>query len=329
MSPDLAVVADLSRVTGAAEDRPAVVPIDALLASDSPRLNGENAEHVQTLAKLRDALPPILVHHETMRVIDGMHRLRAARLRGDETIAVEYFKGSEDDVFALSVRLNIAHGLPLSREDRMAAAERLLKVYPYWSNRRIAVNAGLSATSIASLRRRSTGQGEQLTARVGRDGRVRPLHASEGRLRASRVIADNPHASLREIAERAGIAAATAKDVRDRMRRGEDPVPAQRKAAREKVTAAAPGPDEGSAERTSPAAIGPTLSNMRKDPSLRTDAGRTLLQLLSAHSIGDDAQWDLWMRGVPEHRKDMLAQAARRCADRWLRFANELETRRM
>lgn len=68
---------------------------------------------------------------------------------------------------------------------------------------------------------------------------------------------------------------------------------------------------------------------MRKDPSLRTDAGRTLLQLLSAHSIGDDAQWDLWMRGVPEHRKDMLAQAARRCADRWLRFANELETRRM
>jgi ParB-like chromosome segregation protein Spo0J len=324
------VAAEVSRVTGAARDRPAVVPIGALLASDSPRLKGENAEHVQTLAKLRDTLPPILVHPETMRVIDGMHRLRAARLRGDETIAVEYFKGSEDDVFALSVRLNIAHGLPLSREDRMAAAGRLLKAYPYWSNRRIAVNAGLSATSIASLRRRSADQDEQLTARVGRDGRVRPLRASEGRLRASQVIAANPHASLREIAERAGIAAATAKDVRDRMRRGEDPVPSRRKAAQENVTvSSAPVPGEGSAERTTLAAIGPTLSNMRQDPSLRTDAGRLLLQMLSAHSIGDDAQWDRLMRSVPEHRKDMLARAARRCADRWLRFANELETRRM
>ncbi|KOG40965.1 hypothetical protein ADK37_07060, partial [Streptomyces resistomycificus] len=281
--------------------------VGALVAGDSPRLNGESAQHVRMLARLGDVLPPVVVHRETMRVVDGMHRLRAAQLRGEQTIAVEYFEGGEVDVFALSVRLNIAHGLPLSREDRTAAAGRLLETFPFWSNRRIAVNAGLSASTVASLRRRSAGPGGQLGARVGRDGRVRPLRAAEGRLRASRVIADNPRASLREIAQQAGIAAATAKDVRDRMRRGQDPV--------RPPAAARPGGHD--IPPAGPAAVGPALAGMRKDPALRTDAGRMLLQLLSAHCIGDDAQWERLLAGVPEHRKDTLAQAARHCADAW------------
>jgi len=67
----------------------------SLLAADSPRLAGEDAEHIWILAASEASLPPILVHHPSMRVIDGMHRLRAAVLRGDEQIAVDYFHGSE------------------------------------------------------------------------------------------------------------------------------------------------------------------------------------------------------------------------------------------
>jgi uncharacterized protein YerC len=314
-----------------ARRRRATVPVDSLLDSDSPRINGENSERIQMLAGLESPLPPILVHRETMRVIDGMHRLKAVRLRGEDTIDVEFFEGGEVEAFTLAVWLNITHGLPLSQADRTAAAKRLLQARPYWSDRRIAANAGLAAGTVASIRRRSTGQNEQLNARVGRDGRIRPLQATEGRLRASQVIAANPGASLREIAEQAGIATATAKDVRDRIRQGQDPLPATRQPAKESPAApeALPQPVGGrTATRISAAAIGLLLPNMRKDPSLRTEAGRMLLQMLSIHSIGDEAKWLRLARSVPGHRADILAQAARRCADHWLRFANELETRR-
>jgi hypothetical protein len=64
------------------------VPLSRLVTGDSPRLCGENSSHARMLASLRDALPPISVHRPTMRVIDGMHRLRAARLRGADKIKV-------------------------------------------------------------------------------------------------------------------------------------------------------------------------------------------------------------------------------------------------
>ncbi|WP_328838899.1 hypothetical protein [Streptomyces europaeiscabiei] len=311
--------------------RTAVVDIDSLRASDSPRLGGENGDHARMLAEQEEPLPPVLVHHPSMRVIDGMHRLAAARLRGSTTIEVEYFDGDEAEVFALSVELNIAHGLPLSQADRAAAAERILETHPYWSDRRVATNAGLAPSTVAAIRRRSTGRSDQLNApRVGRDGRIRPLQATEGRLRASQVIAANPTASLREIAARAGIATATAKDVRDRIRRGQDPVPQAQPAKPRVAPREEPGRGAGGRDTShmSAAAIGLILPNLRKDPSLRTEAGRLLLQMLGMHSIGDEARWRRLAQSVPGHRAPVLAQAARRCADHWLRLANELEMRR-
>ena len=59
------------------------VPVSALRAGQSPRQAGENLEHVRALADTTDELPPIIVRRADMRVVDGMHRLRAARLRGD------------------------------------------------------------------------------------------------------------------------------------------------------------------------------------------------------------------------------------------------------
>ncbi|MEO6082284.1 MAG: transposase [Umezawaea sp.] len=61
------------------------------------RTNGEDPEHATALARSAVELPPVLVHRPTMRVLDGMHRLNAARLRGDRSIDVVFFDGDEPD----------------------------------------------------------------------------------------------------------------------------------------------------------------------------------------------------------------------------------------
>src|SRR6266571_447533 len=89
------------------------VPVGLLLAGDSPRLKGENAQHIRMLANSEVSLPAILVHRETMRVVDGMHRLRATLMKGQETIEVQFFEGSEDEAFIRAIAANTEHGLPL------------------------------------------------------------------------------------------------------------------------------------------------------------------------------------------------------------------------
>ncbi|MCZ9343092.1 ParB/RepB/Spo0J family partition protein, partial [Streptomyces sp. TRM76130] len=79
------------------------VEIGSLVVEGSPRSAGEDQDHIQALVEVRTPLPPVLVHRQTMRVIDGIHRLRAAQLRGDDKIAVAYFDGSESDAFVLAV----------------------------------------------------------------------------------------------------------------------------------------------------------------------------------------------------------------------------------
>ncbi|MGH3925165.1 MAG: streptomycin biosynthesis regulator, partial [Pseudonocardiaceae bacterium] len=58
-----------------------VLSINSLLLDDSPRQDGENGEHVRVLAESEEQLPPIVVHGQSMRVIDGTHRIRAAVMR--------------------------------------------------------------------------------------------------------------------------------------------------------------------------------------------------------------------------------------------------------
>src|SRR5262245_30551600 len=85
------------------------VPLRQLLPADSPRSGGEDAKHIRVLAATDAALPPILVHRATMRVVDGMHRVGAARLQGRDEILVEFFDGSEAEAFVVAVRKNMDH----------------------------------------------------------------------------------------------------------------------------------------------------------------------------------------------------------------------------
>ncbi|MBB4893158.1 ParB-like chromosome segregation protein Spo0J [Streptomyces olivoverticillatus] len=315
------------------QQRTVLLPIAALLPADSPRLAGEDAQHVQALARLDTPLPPIVVHRASMRVVDGMHRLRAARLRGDERIAARFFDGSDEDAFVYAVRVNILHGLPLTQAERAAAAERIIRTHPQWSDRLIASAAGLAASTVASLRKKVSDRAAQLNARTGRDGRVRPLNAAEGRRRACALIAAKPQASLREIADAAGIALGTARDVRLRIRQGQDPVPKKLRDAENRDVNRPVGRTTTTPAAAPPVAppppvtdAGPALPRLRKDPSLRlTEGGRALLHLLSSHPGGERTR--RLLESVPAHRRTAVAQAARACAESWLRFASELERR--
>jgi DNA-binding CsgD family transcriptional regulator len=305
------------------------ISVSLLIAGDSPRLRGEDEEHIRVLAGADAAMPPILVQRGTMRVIDGMHRLRAALLKGDDTIDVGFFEGSDDEAFVAAVQANMAHGLPLTMADRQAAAERILSSHPLRSNRWIAAVTGLAAGTVASIRRRIEAGDDRVKERIGRDGRLRPLNTASGRMIARDALTAHPEASLREIAKIAGISTGTVRDVRDRLRRGEDPVPERQTRAQRRRLAAVGSPGQ----ETGPRGASPRpersraslLQALRKDPSLRlTESGRALLRWLDARAAGP-GQWADVLVAAPPHCSYIVAQLARLCADEWLEVAAQLE----
>ncbi|GAB3874591.1 ParB N-terminal domain-containing protein [Kibdelosporangium lantanae] len=302
------------------------VPIDSLLPADSPRLSGESMEHARMLAASEAELPPIVVHRPTRRVIDGMHRLKAAALRGQDDILVRFYEGDDEDAFIVAVETNIAHGLPLSLADRTAAAVRIVAGRPQWSDRRIAAVTGLAASTVGAIRRRSTDRTVQSATaaanRIGRDGKVRPIDRTTGRLRASEFIKTRPEASVREIARAAGVSPATALDVRNRMRDGMSPIPEGRSGGSKKYPAPRTPLDRAiGAEIDS----GIVLQDLKKDPSLRfTEIGRALLRWLDTHTAGLE-HWKQHADNVPAHSKHAIAKLARQNSDAWQELAQYLE----
>ena len=293
---------------------PVTVAISSLIVVDSPRQCGEDPDHVKRLAEVYPTFPPIVVHRETMRVVDGIHRLRAAQANGANAIRVRFFEGAARDVYLFAVSENVSHGLPLSTADRKNAAERIMRSHPHISDRGIAAVVGLAHRTVSTLRPRPTGYVPQLDRRVGRDGRNRPVDATYGRNLAAGFIRDNPNASLREIARAASISPETARDVRKRLERGEDIGPNENQATRKVpdrcAVPVAPAQD--------PAAV---LDSLRNDPSLRlNDAGKVLLRVLSSQVI-EPKDWEGLWRHVPSHCRDRVAMLVRERAMSWNRFA--------
>jgi ParB-like chromosome segregation protein Spo0J len=288
--------------------------LSALVLGAGPRSRAD-PDHVQLLTECDTVLPPILVHRRNMRVVDGVHRVLAARARGRTTITAQWFEGDERDAFLLAVQLNTIHGLPLTREDRKRAAVKILHSHPDMSDRAIAVLAGLGGRVVAGLRREHTAGVSE--PRVGRDGRVRPASTAAGRTVAAEVIRDDPDASLREIARRAGISVGTARDVRRRLAEGRDPVPGA------DAQPAVPGPVGADAERADHVSVFNVLCN---DPSFRlNEVGRLVLQQLHAQ-LRRIEDWRDLAPGVPPHGRAAVAEILARCADDLLRTAETLRT---
>ncbi|MFE0823613.1 transcriptional regulator [Streptomyces sp. NPDC058794] len=313
----------------------ASVPVSSLVPGYSPRLRGEDTAHVARLAELDEPLPPILVERSTMRVIDGMHRLMAACAKGRTTIEVQFFQGAAEEAFLLAVRSNTAHGLPLTREDRRAAAERILAQWSHLSDRAVARIAGIGAKTVAILRSASAGAEPCPQARQGRDGRIRPLDGAEGRRKAAELLAQRPQASLREVARQAGISPATVSDVRKRLASGRSPVPERDMPEHRPAigTRTCPEPQGSAAEHTTtvprpPSPLRPVedapMDKLLRDPSLRhKESGRQLLRLLQRSAL-EPGELRKMAEVVPSHCADLVADLAREHAGRWAEFAREV-----
>lgn len=313
----------LLALRGALADAPVErVPIARLRVAGSPRSAPEDPEYARSLADVVDALPPVVVHRATMTVVDGIHRLRAAELRGRTTIQVRYVDGSAADARVLAVALNVTHGLPLTLAERTAAAERILAAHPEWSDRAVASLAGLSPGKTAAVRGRLLGAAAPGARRIGRDGRARPVDPAAGRERAAALLRKSPTASLRQIAREAGISPATVADVRTRMNRtglnGGSGGPGEREAG---------GGHRGTS--CPPGEAGPELARLhgvlRRDPALRfSETGRSFLRLLEAGAVLARHREGI-AAGLPPHCKASAARLAQAYAESWQRLAEELQ----
>ena len=302
------------------------VDIDSLVLGESPRTTGLSPEHVRLLAESDAPVPPILLQRGTRRVVDGHHRVEAARMRGETAIPAKFFDGDEDDVFLMAVQMNKAHGLPLTLAEREAAAIRIIASRPHYSDRSIAAIAGLSGKTVGAIRRR-TMQDDRSQVRLGSDGRSRPTSTADARRVAAQAIAEHPNASLRQIARMAGVSPGTVRDVRERLRRGEEPVP-----DRQRTSLAAVSTGTGTVSRVPAAGSSQALRDrdallhsLMNDPTLKfTESGRSLLRWLYAHAAGLD-EWPDLIGGLPPHCAYTLVELARSCSAQWDLFAVQLE----
>ena len=314
------------------------------------RGGGLDQSHIELLCEAAAPLPPIVVHRPTMRVVDGLHRVQAARRKGTTTLTAEYFDGTEDEAFALSVFLNVGHGLALTRAERRAALHAILDSHPEWSDRFVGRMVGLSHRTVATARR-AAGDASNTSSRIGVDGKVRPIDPAAGRHRAAALLAETPDLTLRELARRAGISASTAKDVRARLHRGLDPVstpgrPADNLTSSHSdngldpdtstdIAASFGRPDELSGAQpdrlvaNTPMAPIPNvlLERLRKDPAVRfNESGRQLVRQLAA-THGAFVQVQVSLGAVPAHCSPALAQIARSYAAAWKALAEKVEGR--
>ncbi|WP_167828682.1 ParB N-terminal domain-containing protein [Streptomyces sp. MZ04] len=307
------------------------VRIDSLVLEGSPRQAGEDENHTRLLAESGNALPSIIVHRPTMRVIDGMHRVQAALLNGKEEISARLLECDERVAFVLAVQANITHGLPLSHSDRKLAAERIIASNPQWSDRAVAAASGLSDKTVARIRAQAAADSPESGTRLGRDGRRRPVDSADRRRLAAAMIREQPGAGNREIARVAGLSPATVRDVRHRTMLGEDPVPARYRqddqASQEpsgpqrRLVPSRPG------SRTPVVHMAAILGRLRSDPALRmNDTGRHILRWLHHHTI-NPGEMQYLGHHLPDHWTNCVADLARGYATAWGDLAEQLDKR--
>jgi ParB-like chromosome segregation protein Spo0J len=328
-------------------DAPVVrIPVGLLVPGDSARMDGENRSHVALMASASE-LPPIVVHRPTMQVIDGMHRLSAAKLQDQESVDVRFFDGTADEAFAIGVFANITHGLPLSRKDRKAAAVRILDTYPYWSDRRVGSTTGLSHHTIATLRKCAGGQSNKLNKRLGKDGKVRPLSGAAGRTAAAELIQADRTASLREVAKKAGVCPSTVRSVRSQLDQqsdqGGDPAAAREAQDHVRDDPQTIGPrrdvDEkrrgtisvgsrvASLAASRPSSTHAALKRLQVNPALRfSQDGRMLVRLLTI-SLANATDCERLADGAPEHCLNTVAEIASAIGDAWYQIAGDLRSK--
>ncbi|MGR8007416.1 hypothetical protein [Streptomyces hypolithicus] len=149
---------------------------------------------------------------------------------------------------------------------------------------------------------------------------------------AAEVIRQNPAASLREIARRAGISVGTARDVRYRLDQGRPAVPGSRRSDGPAGTAdptatRLPAPDEDRSGRGAAPDLARRITlfhGLRNDPSLRlSESGRLVLHRLHTQ-LRTTEEWRRLAPTIPLHGRSAVADILSACADDLKGMAQEL-----
>lgn len=301
------------------------VALARLVVKRSIREGGVNQEHVRRLMRLGGRWPPILVHEETGVVIDGVHRVAAARMLGLLRLDASLFTGGPDAALIEFVRRNVQHGLPLTLRERKWAATRVLRVHPDWSDRRIAGICALSPKTVGRLRAHDCCGADgvpQLDAsvRVGRDNRLRPVNGVSARARVAKALEENPGASLRSVAAKVGVSPETVRSVR--------------------LSLADTGTDtQDAAEEVASAAVGDMPAGSVFDVASDESRSRGLTAVPdNTCAVAEFLDWfertavdadmcSRWMLQVPPAYSADIAAEARLRGKAWLDFAASLNTR--
>lgn len=295
------------------------VDLSLLKRGISPRIGELDADHAQALAARFDECPPILVEKNTSTIIDGAHRVMAAKMLDRHTITVRYFEGTHEDAFVESVKANVTHGKPLTLLEREVAAKKLLDMHSDWSNRLVGDVCGLSDKTVGRLR--STTENPELSARVGRDGRHRPVDARQLRAQIATALRAEPDASPEKLAQLSSTSPSTIRDVRNRLRKGDDPIRPERGLTTDAPSRALPRKSDGVRRATT------TAVNWRADRAiLSLPRGSELAEWLEQTKIHPD-DWEALVAEIPLGRIPQLIAEAESRATEWTNFASSLEKR--
>ncbi len=292
------------------------VALAELSVSTSFREGGLNEEHVHRLVALAGHWPPVLVNRPDGLVIDGTHRVEAARILGLDRIEAWYFDGGPDDALIEFVRRNVHQGLPLTLRERKRAAEHVLSAHPEWSDRRIAELCAISPKTVGRLRGKTTARPTegilQLDAwtRIGRDNKWRPVHNGSVRSRVAEALKEHPGASLRSVAKSVGVSPETVRIVRMNM----------------DATCA---PDVAGEPPTmeSTAQVPEKPVSWDQDLALvSSDDGEDFVAWFDRTTLTEDECWR-FVDSVPLSRIYEIADEARRRSEVWVQFAKCLDMR--
>jgi ParB-like chromosome segregation protein Spo0J len=300
------------------------LPIVALEVGPSRRERGVDPAHVAALAEVAERWPPIVVNRSDRMVVDGQHRVAAAKQLGLREVDVIWFDGSDIESHLEFVRRNVSHGLPLTLAERRAAARRFVSSCPELSDRGIAAVCGLSPRTVRRLREEAGAAAERTNGsqrgqrRIGRDGRVRPIDPKATRVRIAEEIARQPDASLRQIASAVGASPETVRSVRNELR-GTDA-----------STRTAGFADDPAATALSllTRTPGPRAGLVCGDDRAFTDRedGPQFVEWFGATSVEQGQLWR-YVESVPLSRIYEIADEARRRAEFWTSFADAVEGR--
>lgn len=158
-----------------------------------PELNPRAGLCEETIIRYMEsfqALPPVNIQEGTGVLVDGFHRVEAARRLGVETIPVKMLDIPDEELHLYAGLANCEHGRALSRTERNRFVVRLSEEYG-WSAEKVAKVVGISPSSVG-LAIRENRYNRELSERLGEEVQI----VNSSHVQALYRVGDEPRSRL-------------------------------------------------------------------------------------------------------------------------------------